>query len=915
MASPISVAGRIPFSELAVFLENVQKKHGTDNKRKLFKDFLDKWRVFHAHLHKDDSDNTDTFYPVMRLLLPQLERERLAYGIKEHTLAKLYIEILGLSKESQDAKKLINYRAPTAKQEAGDFASVAFFVLRNRCPEKGSLTIKEVNDSLDGIASNNAANKKDVVKKNLMHLLRNTSATEQKWLIRMIMKEMKVGLSQSSIFSVFHQDAEEYFNVTNSLAKVCKDLMNPESRMNEIAIEVFSPFSPMLGMRATLSQVEKLMDHKPFFIETKVDGERMQLHKDGDKYKYFSRRSHEYSNVFGENSFSGTFTQYAAKYFKSDVKSCILDGEVIAYNPETKAFMSKGENFDVKSMRDTDLQVCFIVFDILLLNGQKLANKPFRERFNFIPKVFTPKEGRLEIVQRQAASTKKDVVDALNKAIDDREEGIVVKNPDSTYRPDKRKGSGWLKIKPEYMDNMMDELDLLIIGGYFGKGKRSRVISHFLLGVAVPPSKQGDEPKLFKSFCKVGSGYTYKELYDLNVKLMPHWKPLEKDKYPEHLLLSNEKPEIWIEPSKSVIVQVKATEITYAKDYKTGCTLRFPRVEKLRDDKAWNQCMTADELDNLKKLADGKLASRHAVHDDDNQDIQPQVKKRKVTSRVEQKASVAERFRGADTSSLKQISKLFEDMEFCIFNGPSDYPKVELEKKVVEHGGKITQNPSVDTYCVIAEKINVKVQNVISSGEQDVVQASWLIDCLKTKRRLPWLPHHMIHKSHETAAYFEVHYDSHGDSYTEDVTVDKLQEIFENIGKQGGNCRLSTLEIAQIEHEYFPDESPLGLFRLCRVYMDKNLIIDDPTTEIKDSTLEMVALEMRFHGATLVDVLDDQVSHIVFDKSDLTRLKEFRNLNHDLQKKRHLVSTAWVKSCVEDKRLKRERDYEPDAPV
>ncbi|XP_077866902.1 DNA ligase 4-like, partial [Saccoglossus kowalevskii] len=140
-----SVAAQIPFGELAGFLERVQKKQGSDNKKKLFREFLAKWRESHLELHRG-GQTTDSFYPCMRLLLPQLERERLAYGIKEHTLAKLYIDILGLGKDSPDAKKLLNYKAPTAKQEAGDFASVAYFVLRNRCPEKGSLTIKDVND-------------------------------------------------------------------------------------------------------------------------------------------------------------------------------------------------------------------------------------------------------------------------------------------------------------------------------------------------------------------------------------------------------------------------------------------------------------------------------------------------------------------------------------------------------------------------------------------------------------------------------------------------------------------------------------------------------------------------------------------------------------------------------------------------
>ena len=72
--------------------------------------------------------------------------------------------------------------------------------------------------------------------------------------------------------------------------QVCKDLCDPSVRLIDSEITVFSPFRPMLAARAAINQVEKLMDHKPFFVETKFDGDRMQLHKDGDKYMYFSRR-------------------------------------------------------------------------------------------------------------------------------------------------------------------------------------------------------------------------------------------------------------------------------------------------------------------------------------------------------------------------------------------------------------------------------------------------------------------------------------------------------------------------------------------------------------------------------------------------------------------------------------------------
>ena len=92
-------------------------------------------------------------------------------------------------------------------------------------------------------------------------------------------------------------------------------------------------------------------------------------------------------------------------------------------------------------------------------------------------------------------------MDALNEAIDDREEGIMVKDPQSTYRPNTRKG-GWYKIKPEYIGGLMDELDLLVVGGYLGLGSRSSLMSHFLCAVAVP-QETGDKPKLFHSFCRV----------------------------------------------------------------------------------------------------------------------------------------------------------------------------------------------------------------------------------------------------------------------------------------------------------------------------------------------------------------------------------------------------------------------------
>jgi len=96
---------------------------------------------------------------------------------------------------------------------------------------------------------------------------------------------------------------------------------------------------------------------------------------------------------------------------------------------------------------------------------------------------------------------RQECIDALNDAIDAREEGIMVKDPESIYRPNTRKG-GWYKLKPDYINGLTDQLDVLVVGGYFGIGSRSRMMSHFLCAVAVP-AVDGEHPTVFHSFCRV----------------------------------------------------------------------------------------------------------------------------------------------------------------------------------------------------------------------------------------------------------------------------------------------------------------------------------------------------------------------------------------------------------------------------
>jgi DNA ligase 4 len=326
------------------------------------------------------------------------------------------------------------------------------------------------------------------------------------------------------------------------------------------------------GERAKPNKIEQLLGGQPFYIETKFDGERFQLHKKGNEYVYYSRNGHDYTNTFGSDCYEGSLTPFIHNSFLSDVHSCILDGEMCGYNSKDKVILSVIEEYDVKSSKPRDdLQTCFCVFDVLLYNDQVLTNKPLKERLEYMSKTFAELDGRMIYSQRELASTNQQVVDALNKAIDSRLEGIVIKNPESIYKPSVRSGSGWFKVKPDYMIGLNDDLDLLIVGGYYGVGRRSGMLSHFLLAVAIDDEndlaattktsfavnaksnndsddldldaddkqdeqiKQIREPKLFYSFCKIGSGYTLKELSDFNAKMADKWKPFDKKNMPRHL--------------------------------------------------------------------------------------------------------------------------------------------------------------------------------------------------------------------------------------------------------------------------------------------------------------------------------------------------------------------------------------------
>lgn len=214
------------------------------------------------------------------------------------------------------------------------------------------------------------------------------------------------------------------------------------------------------------------------------------------------------------------------------------------------------------------------------------------------------------------------------------------------------------------------------------------------------------------------------------------------------------------------------------------------------------------------------------------------------------------------------------------------------------------QNPGRDTWCVIAGAENVRVRNLVSSDQHDVVWASWLLDCLARKEVAPWQPRHMIHMSPSTREHFAKEYDSYGDSYVADTDEQQLREVF---GRMSGADASAVASASQVEQRYGWDDLPTSMFRPCRVYMDRYAEMGKPQTALAASCLEIRALELRYHGGAVTQSLEEGVTHVVVTEE--TRLLGFRTLRRSFEKKFMIVRDSWVTDSIEAGRLMNEADY------
>ncbi|KYM99364.1 DNA ligase 4 [Cyphomyrmex costatus] len=407
----VALEAKIKFKQLCDTLEDIAKTYNVKKKEQILQTFIDECRNVGDKLKIEYPESDVSFYPILRLLVPHLERQRGPHNLKQVSLANLYAHIYGFAKNSDSYKKLTNYREFSSDKFIGnDFADRAYYVLNKKLPRIDTgLTIAQINEFLDSISERKMNVTKQQKVETFRVLFRQITGFEMKWMTRIILKDLRLGIGPQKILHIYHPDANDKSLVTNDLREICNQLHNPKIKL-KCSIQIFSYFKPMLLERCNIENIGKLFrDNDLYYVQTKYDGERSQLHMKNGKFKYFTRRGYDITNKpgYGETGSSGLLTAVFTRCLNSNCHSFILDGELMAWHKEKQIFSTKGMNVDVKHLlASSHHQPCFVAFDVILHNDILLIDTPYEDRLKLLNDIFTEEEGSLTICRSTLISNR-----------------------------------------------------------------------------------------------------------------------------------------------------------------------------------------------------------------------------------------------------------------------------------------------------------------------------------------------------------------------------------------------------------------------------------------------------------------------------------------------------------------------------
>ena len=542
---------------------------------------------------------------VIYFILGQLrpDWEGVELGVAEKLTFRAIANATGVPvKQVEDLYKRLGDVGETARrvmgskpQQAGGKSILEFF--GGGATEE--LTMGKVYDTLMSIARASGEGAQDTKVKLLTYLFSRAKPEEAKYIARFVIGRLRLGVADMTIldalsdaYKVPRDALERAYHIYPDLGYIAKMVAQEgQNALAKIHVTPGVPIQPMLAERLNTPTEILAKLGGVAMVEYKYDGERAQVHKTRDgEVRIFSRRLENITHAYPD----------VVEYVKEaiDAKEFIVEGEIIAIDPDTGEFrpfqelMHRKRKHDIKeAMKEYPVNI--FLFDVMYVDGQDLTNLPLIDRKRKLLEILKPSE-YVHLATWRIINDAEELDKFFHEAISDGCEGVMCKSikADSIYEMGAR-GWLWIKYKRDYRSELTDTLDLVVVGAFWGRGKRAGTYGALLIAAYDPKTDQ------FYTVSKVGSGFTDEDLVKLKQMLDPYRIP---HRHPR--VVSKMEPDVWFVPA--VVLEIIGAEITLSPLHTccmgavrpdVGLAIRFPRFTgRYRTDKSPEQATTVDEI-------------------------------------------------------------------------------------------------------------------------------------------------------------------------------------------------------------------------------------------------------------------------------------------------------------------------------
>ena len=489
----------------------------------------------------------------------------------------------------------------------GDLGKTGANILKQKTQTTFSaetITLDRVYDTLLKISNLEGKGSQDMKMKYISSLLNDATPIESKFVLKILLGTLRLGIAENTVMDALaiaftgkkenREIVENAYNVSSDLGKVSEVLATEGlDGILKFDTSLFSPIRPMLADRVKSEQDAIKKIENEFAAEYKLDGERAQIHKKNNEIILFSRSLENITKYYPD---------IVEKISNSiNANEGIFEAEIVAINESTGNFLPFQELMHRRRKHKLeqailDYPITVNFFDLLYYNGNDFLEKPYSERRKNLESII--KENNFaRLITMSIVKKEEDISEILENSINSGCEGLMLKVLNSPYRAGTR-GNNWLKLKREYQNELGDSLDLVVVGAFFGRGRRTGKYGTLLL------STYNSESDTFPTICKVGTGFTDENLDQL-FQILSNKVILKKNPRVE----SSIEADIWFEPE--LVLEIVASEITLSPIHKTGLdmirkdtgfALRFPKFTgKIRTEKSVEDASVDEEVIALYK--------------------------------------------------------------------------------------------------------------------------------------------------------------------------------------------------------------------------------------------------------------------------------------------------------------------------